>query len=348
MTNRKDFKQQLIESGNKVLPSLRLLTIKLFEWLIPNLDGGAASLSVSSESSGNVGNDFWLKGRSLTAKTLTTMAAGSRTLQAKLNPTAAELEQPLLPEPVRTELKTAWDFWQQQFVPRAVSSITWGVDWLDPRVAGVWQKVSSIPQVGGTITKIQQNPNWQKFNIAIAPVGRFLVITSIPKSLQPLLAKKAASWAIGITLSLFFLLKPSHSSAVVAVKPMAKSLPQAQVQPSPEKNFDDFLPPEQGDASISPEQIMVTDIQSQVVAATNRYGEALIQSVQTNFKLGRLIIQLTDAWYQLTPNRQEQLLDDLLDRSQTLKFKKLVVADSEKHLIARSPVVGSNMIILRR
>jgi hypothetical protein len=338
MANRKDFKQQLTETGNKVGPSLRLLTIKLFEWLIPNLESGATSLNVQSE----IKNNIWQKGRSLTANTLTYMATGSRNLKAKLNPTAAELEQPLLPEPVRTELKIAWDFWQQQFVPRAVSGITWAVDWLDPRVAGAWQKVYSVPQVSSTITKIQQNPNWQKFNTAIAPLGRFLRDISLPKSLHHLLEKKAAAWAIGITLSLFFLLKPSHSAAV-AVKPVAKPI-QVQTQ----RNFDDFLPPEQGDASISPEQIMVTDIQSQVVAATNRYGEALIQSVQTNFKLGRLIIQLTDAWYQLTPNRQEQLLDDLLDRSQSLKFKKLVVADSEKHLIARSPVVGSEMVILRR
>jgi hypothetical protein len=344
MANRKDFKQQLTETGNKVVPSLRLLTIKLFEWLIPNLESGAANLNGQSEIKSNI----WSKGRSLTANTLTYMATGSRNLKSKLNPTAVELEQPLLPEPVRTELKIAWDFWQQQFVPRAVSGITWAVDWLDPRVAGAWQKVYSVPQVSNTITKIQQNHNWQKFNTAIAPVGRFLRDTSLPKSLHPLLEKKAAAWAIGITLSLFFLLKPSHSSAVVATKPAAKPLLQVQAQRNSGRNFDDFLPPEQGDTSISPEQIMVTDIQSQVVAATNRYGEALIQSVQTNFKLGRLIIQLTDAWYQLTPNRQEQLLDDLLDRSQTLKFKKLVVADSEKHLIARSPVVGSEMVILRR
>jgi hypothetical protein len=343
MADRKDFRQQLTESASKVVPTLRLLTIKLLDWAIPGLESGAASLGQSHDVPKP---DIWTKGRSLGANIIAYLASTANSLRTKLNPTAAELAQPLLPEPVKTELKTAWDFVQQQLVPRVISGLTWAVEWLDPKVAQIWHKVTSIPQVAEFGSKVQQNPNWQKLSTAIAPVGRFLVEISLPKSLHPLLAKRAAMWAIGITFSLFFILKPSHSTPLVAVKPLPKSMPQ-QVRVV-DRNIDDFLPPEQGDSSISPEQIMVTDIQSQVIAATNRYGEALIQSVQTNFKLGRLVIQLTDAWYQLTPNRQEQLLDDLLDRAQSLRFKKLVIADSDRHLIARSPVIGSEMVILRR
>jgi hypothetical protein len=343
MADQKSFKQQITQAGEKVVPALRLLTIKLFDWAIPGLQNGANSLGQNLDPADR---DIWTKGRSLGAKGIGGLSSTLQNLRTKLNPTAAELEQPLLPETVRTELKTAWDFVQEQLVPRVISGLTWAVEWLDPRVSSIWQKVVTIPQVTVFSAKVQQNPNWQKLSTAIAPIGRFLVQISVPKSLQPLLAKRAAMWAIGITFSLFLLLKPSHAAQSVAIKRSPKALPpQVRVLA---RNFDDFLPPEQGDSSISPEQIMVTDIQSQVIEATNRYGEALIQSVQTNFKLGRLIVQLTDSWYQLTPNRQEQLLDDLLDRSQNLRFKKLVIADSDRRLIARSPVVGSEMVILRR
>jgi hypothetical protein len=70
--------------------------------------------------------------------------------------------------------------------------------------------------------------------------------------------------------------------------------------------------------------------------------------VQTNFKRGRLIVALNDGWYQLEPTQQTQLVNDLQNRSRSLNFKKLLVADNANHLIARSPVTGDEVIILRK
>jgi hypothetical protein len=50
----------------------------------------------------------------------------------------------------------------------------------------------------------------------------------------------------------------------------------------------------------------------------------------------------------LEPSKQTQLVKDLQNRSQALNFKKLFVADTENHLIARTPVTGNEIIILRQ
>jgi len=73
----------------------------------------------------------------------------------------------------------------------------------------------------------------------------------------------------------------------------------------------------------------------------------LLGSVQTNFKRGRLIVALNDDWYQLDPQKQKQLVTDLQNRTRSLNFKKLLVADAQSNLIARSPVTGNEVIILR-
>jgi hypothetical protein len=55
-----------------------------------------------------------------------------------------------------------------------------------------------------------------------------------------------------------------------------------------------------------------------------------------------------DAWYELRASRQNKLAAEMLDRAQELEFNRLVITDAEGTLLARSPVVGSEMIILQR
>ncbi|MDX1977938.1 MAG: hypothetical protein SFT94_09705 [Pseudanabaenaceae cyanobacterium bins.68] len=317
--------EKLSQSGQQLGISLRLSLIKLLNWLITEFSPGADNS----------------QGRSLLDQTRWQLVKGASYLQAKLKPTTAELQQPVLPEPVQQELSVAWHFVQTQLVPRLIGGFSWLLDWLDPKVASLWQKFTALAPVQNLSRQVGQTSAWQKLMVAIAPLARSLSQVEWPSRIQPWRTKPAALWTVGITLVLFFWLKPSH--AVVAQNPTLRPVATNLVE-----TLDQVLPPELGDQAISPEQIMVTDIQAQVAEVSNRYGEALIQSVQTNFKLGRLVIQMTDAWYQLSPNRQEQLLADLLDRAQGLKFKKLIIADQSKALVARSPVVGNQMVVLRR
>ncbi len=74
----------------------------------------------------------------------------------------------------------------------------------------------------------------------------------------------------------------------------------------------------------------------------------LIQSVQANFRSSRLTIKVGEGWYGLSQPQQNTLANEMLQRAKELDFSKLEITDAEGTLLARSPVVGPEMIILRR
>ena len=99
---------------------------------------------------------------------------------------------------------------------------------------------------------------------------------------------------------------------------------------------------------LTPEQSLIAAIQQQVADLTERYGKGLIQSVDANFLSSRLIVKLSDGWYSLKESQQNKLADEILRRSRDLDFSKLEIIDLNGTLLARNPVVGSNMVILKR
>jgi hypothetical protein len=99
---------------------------------------------------------------------------------------------------------------------------------------------------------------------------------------------------------------------------------------------------------LTPEQALIARIQDQVAAISNRYASGLVQSVQANFRGSRLIVNISDDWYSLSRVQQDKLASELLRRSQDLDFLKLEMIDGTGALLARSPIVGAEMIILKR
>ncbi|MGL6284107.1 MAG: hypothetical protein ACRC2J_17015, partial [Microcoleaceae cyanobacterium] len=98
----------------------------------------------------------------------------------------------------------------------------------------------------------------------------------------------------------------------------------------------------------TPEQYLVISIKNQIADITNRYGGGMVDSIQVNFLSGLLVIQVTDDWYDLDKTAQNQLANNLFKQAQDLDFTKLQIADNTGKLVARSPVVGEQMIILAR
>ncbi len=98
----------------------------------------------------------------------------------------------------------------------------------------------------------------------------------------------------------------------------------------------------------TPEQYLVISIKNQIADITNRYGGGMIDSIQVNFLSGLLVIQVTDDWYDLDKTAQNQLANNLFKQAEDLDFTKLQIADNTGKLVARSPVVGEQMIILAR
>lgn len=147
---------------------------------------------------------------------------------------------------------------------------------------------------------------------------------------------KLPDWAIttvAVALLVFIvwittLLLPTRTPAQPSDRPPAISTPS---QPQPE----------------SPDPALIARIQEQVTEVADKYTEGLIQSVQTNFGGSELTVNLSDGWYDLPANRQDTLANDLLNRSRQLDFESVKLIDGDGEVLARSPVVGTRMVIYR-
>lgn len=230
------------------------------------------------------------------------------------------------------------------------------VDKLDPIATNIWQKVStkaaSTPSLVNSWEKLQENDAWKKTVTATAPIWRSIngiaVQAPLSDDIRRIFDKRAGTVALVTLFSLFLILKPSHANSQNIKKVAATPAPISNISKKQPPSVTDLVKPERGDVPLTDEQIAIAKIQTQVSEVANQYGEALLGSVQTNFKRGRLIVALNDGWYQLKPNQQTQLMSDLQNRSRSLNFKKLLVADAKNNLIARSPVTGDQVIILRK
>ena len=136
--------------------------------------------------------------------------------------------------------------------------------------------------------------------------------------------------------------RPSRPAAKPQPQPTPQSTPQSTPQPSP-------LPtPTAPSRPALPDQPLVAAIQEQITSVTDAYSENLIQTIQASFRSGRLRVNLGDGWYALSPASQDKLAAELLKRATRLDFTKLELIAPDGTLLARSPVVGDRMIILKR
>lgn len=173
---------------------------------------------------------------------------------------------------------------------------------------------------------------WAWWNRVLPKIRRLL-----PASLQTQLPDAVLTGAIATILVLFLWLTPSlffskPRTQVATPLPSPPSLPSSSSPPSPKP---------------TPEQPPIALIQEQVAEISNQYANGLIQSVQANFRANRLTVNVSDGWYELSETQQGKLANDILKRVQQLNFSKLELADSGGTLLARSPVVGSEMVVLR-
>jgi hypothetical protein len=273
-----------------------------------------------------------------------------------------------LAKQVKQEFGIAWKFVKEQVTPKILQFLQFSVDKLDPIATNIWQKVSTkaaaTPSLVESWEKLQSNDAWKQTVTATAPIWRSMsgIAGQVPLSteVKQIVDKRAGTIALVTLFSLLLILKPSHAHSQnlkkVATNPAPisainqKQPPSAPSVSNPANNatsnaVSGELKP--SEAPLTAEQIAIAKVQTQVSEVASQYGEALLGSVQPNFKRGRLIVALNDSWYQLEPTQQTQLVTDLQTQSRSLNFKKLLVADAENHLIARSPVTGDQVIILR-
>jgi hypothetical protein len=119
--------------------------------------------------------------------------------------------------------------------------------------------------------------------------------------------------------------------------------PEAEVEPEPEP-----IPTPAPAIELTPEQALIAAIENQVAEISDRIASGLIKSIQANFRTSNLTVKISDDWYSLQESQQDKLAAEILQRSQELDFTHLEIIDSQDRLIARNPVVGTEMVIFKR
>lgn len=99
---------------------------------------------------------------------------------------------------------------------------------------------------------------------------------------------------------------------------------------------------------LTPEQQLVASIQDTIDGITNKYSKGLIMGVTADFTGHYLTVAVGPAWYQLRERSQNRLAQDLYEQALTFDFQRLDILDSLGLPVARNPVVGKKMVILRR
>ena len=369
----------LLKLVKSLLPALSTLQTKL-------TIAEASVSSDSSQQSTKAAPDSPLEkaleiGRSLSAKTIGVLIIALTNLQKSLGNTTsnstdldatgeaaallnAGAEDDIFNSPLANQVKQefgiAWKFVKEQVTPKILQFLQFSVDKLDPIATNIWQKASTkaaaTPSLVESWEKLQSNSAWKQTVTATAPIWRSMsgIAGEVPLSaeVKQIVDKRAGTIALVTLFSLVLILKPSHAHSQnlkkVATNPAPISaLNQKQPLSAPSANNAVKADQKPTEPTLTAEQIAIAKIQTQVSEVASQYGEALLGSIQPNFKRGRLVVALNDSWYQLEPTQQTQLVTDLQTQSRSLNFKKLLVADAENHLIARSPVTGDQVIILR-
>lgn len=196
------------------------------------------------------------------------------------------------------------------------------------QLGGIAQAVlAAIVRLGGNLLRSAGKFWWN----TVLPI----VQRQFPAPWDRRLSKPALTGIAVTLLSLIFWLTSTLSHpAVSALKPDAS-------QPIADRT----APVARTETNLTPEQQL--RLQEKLTQVTEPYGESLIAAVQPGVRQ-HLTLTLDDDWYRLSAESQDRLLRELWNRSRQLSIAQLELLDLEDQRVARSPVVGEQMLILRR
>jgi hypothetical protein len=137
--------------------------------------------------------------------------------------------------------------------------------------------------------------------------------------------------------------------APVAPPKVVTAPPAPQVTPVPAPVIAPVAPPKVVATAPTPSPMIdLVDIQAQLSSEVAGMGERLVTSVKTANDNRQIKVSLGADWDSLSVVDQEAAAQKLWGRSQKLDFKKMELFNSNNTLVARSPVVGSKVIMLQR
>ena len=98
--------------------------------------------------------------------------------------------------------------------------------------------------------------------------------------------------------------------------------------------------------NFTPEQNLVATLETKISELTQAQESEFIQNIRINPDRS-LLVRVTDDWYELDEAGQNDLGNEILQRSRNFSFERLELKDNEDTLVARSPIIGNNIIILQ-
>jgi hypothetical protein len=94
--------------------------------------------------------------------------------------------------------------------------------------------------------------------------------------------------------------------------------------------------------------IDLAEIQAKLSSEVASLGDGLVNSVKTANEDRQLKVALGSGWDSLSGADQQEVAQKLWGRSQKLDFKKIELFNGNNTLVARSPVVGTKVIMLQK
>ena len=99
--------------------------------------------------------------------------------------------------------------------------------------------------------------------------------------------------------------------------------------------------------TFTPEQTLIATLQTKLAEITDDYDSSLFNNIRVDSAENRLVVEITNDWYELNESRQNKLANEILKRSRQLDFGKLQIQDNAETVVARNPVVGDRAIIIQ-
>ena len=181
--------------------------------------------------------------------------------------------------------------------------------------------------------------NRQPVLIAQDPLQTIAETETIPNETEPKAVKPEESIADSTSTELL----PINSEA--SAEPDSKIPPTIVADKKPKKVTVKSVKIAK---NLTPDQSLIAAIESKEQELINNYVNDLIVSIEPNFENNIVTIFVTDDWYNLEAKEQNKVTEEILKKVWQLNFNKLKVFDSRSTLVARNPVVGKNIVILKR
>ncbi|EAW37785.1 hypothetical protein [Lyngbya sp. PCC 8106] len=99
---------------------------------------------------------------------------------------------------------------------------------------------------------------------------------------------------------------------------------------------------------LTSKQYLMTTIQAQMKKSTTKISPEIIVSVRANFSASLLRVELNENWYELSENKQNKMSQVLFEQAQNFDFTRIELIETSGKPLARSAVIGSNIVILNR